>query len=151
MTVVHIGKINLIHDINYLTQQHAVLHILVQIRKDFFNNPMGTRSRRHQGQFLERGEQVIIDEIEQFVAGKGMSVFVVGCPVAPAARFGNDGMESAVGFELPFIFLRVIDFEEEEPCHLFDTLRVTGDTGILTHHILQSFNEIIYCHRLCCV
>ena len=88
-------------------------------------------------QVLEGGEELVVDEVEQLVAGHA---FRVGRPVAPAQRLG-DRRAVVVVEQLVLGFLVVVDLEEEHPDELADALRVAIDADILAHDVLDGFDE----------
>ena len=149
MTVFGIGEVNLVHHIHHLTKERAVLHILVEVGKDLLDNPISTRRVLIQIQFLERREELVVDKVQEFVTGEALAIGMIDSPIAPTHRFGNDGDKVFGIIKLPDFFLGIIDLEEEKPCHLFDTLCIARYTGVGTHDVLKTFNEIVYHYAAC--
>lgn len=84
---------------------------------------------------FECGEQLAVDEIEQGITGESFSVFSIDGPMSPSEVFGYN-RAIAVVVDLPSFFFSVVDFEKEDPDHLFDALCVAVDAGVVSHDIL---------------
>ena len=145
MAVVCIVKFDFIYNIDYLTQKRSIFHILVQVCKCLLNNAFCSWCIGIYRKIFQGWKQFFIDEREQSFSCQRFTVFFIYRPIAPAQIFGDDGLVVII-FVFPSLFLSVIDFQEEHPSHLFYSLCVTIDTCILTHDILDSLYDIIYCH-----
>ena len=88
------------------------------------------------GQFLEGGEELVVDEVEQLVAG---DAFGVGGPGAPLELL-RDGRAVVVLHQLQLLVLVVDDLEEEHPAELGDALGVAIDADVLAHDVLNGFD-----------
>ena len=147
----HIVKCNLVNDINDLTKINAVLHIVVGVLKGGFDNGfLNWRIGCHLDPLIENHipvlhiiafqhrEQNVVDEVQQLVPRHGVTVAVGFRPISPSQCFGNDGFV-VVLVQRPIIFLCVIDFQEEHPHHLLNSLGVTIDPCVHTHNISDAF------------
>ena len=91
---------------------------------------------------LEPGEEFVIDEIEQGVAGDALRI---GSPGAPLQGLG-DGRGIIRAHQLEFLILIVDDLEEEHPAQLGNALGIAINAGILAHDVLDGFYGGAYCH-----
>jgi len=89
-----------------------------------------------EGQVLERAEQGVVDEVQQFVARDALGV---GGPVAPA-ELGRDGGLVAALHQFVFLLPVVEDLEEKHPAELGDPLRVAVHAGVLAHDVLDGLD-----------
>ena len=117
-----------------LAHQVAGLHVVVGVLEDAADDEAALVVAPGL-QFLEPGEEFVVDEVQQFVAGHA---FRVGRPVAPAQRLGDRRLVIVVE-QLVLGFLVVVDLEEEHPDELADALRVAIDADILAHDVLDRF------------
>ncbi len=86
VAVFHAVEVETFRDlVDDLPQQSPVLHVLVGVFKDVVDDSMSRAGFR--GQAFECREQLVVDEVEQSVAGEA---FGVGGPVSPA-EFFRDG------------------------------------------------------------
>ena len=133
-------EVELVNDVEHLTQQHSVLHVLVGIRESGFDDGFFDGSIGRDVQPLESGEEGIVDKIQQGVAGQGFAGKIVGGPVGPAALLRDDGPVVVLqGF--PVALFGIIDLEKEHPGDLLDTLRVAVDARVVAHDVAQSFDK----------
>jgi len=119
-----------------LPKQGAVFHVVVGVDEDLLNH-IGAHVFAGV-QFLERGEQVVVDEFEHAFPG---DAFGVGGPVAPAVGIG-DGRGIVILHQFVFLLLVVEDFEEDQPDELGDALGIAVDPGILAHDVLNGFDGV---------
>ena len=96
----------LVKPVDHLTQKRPRLHVVVGILEG------GAQERVARGrplQFLERREELVVDELLEAVAGHALGV---GGPVAPAQLlWKRRAVIVASSFEL--LLLRVEDFQEQ--------------------------------------
>ena len=136
MAFLIVGKIQFVDDIDDLPQQNAVLHIVVGVGEGGLHDRLFDGRIGVNGQMLQRGEQGVIDEVQQRVAGQPLAGRIV-CPVAPTALFRDDG-GIVVLVDLPVLLLGVIDLQKQQPSDLLDALRITVDARIVSHDVPQS-------------
>ena len=82
-------------------------------------------------------EQVIVDEIEQGIAGQP---FTIGRPVAPQEALW-DGAAVVILLKLQLLFLGVEHFQKQQPGELAEALGITVNTGVLAHDVLNGFDD----------
>ena len=90
------------------------------------------------GERLELGQQRVVDEVEQRLAG---DAFVVGGPGAPAQVLG-ERRPVVVVEELELLLAVVEDLEEEHPAELLEPLRVAVGAGVLAHDVLDGLDDV---------
>ena len=133
-------EVELVNDVEHLTQQHAVLHVLVGIRESGFDDGFFDGSIGRDIQPLESGKEGIVDKIQQSVTGHGTTGRIVGGPVGPAALLRDDGAVVVLqGF--PVALFGIIDLEKKHPGDLLDALRVAVDARVVAHDVAQSFDK----------
>jgi hypothetical protein len=122
--------------VDHLTHQVTGLHVVVGVLEDAADDEAALVVGRRL-QVLECREELVVDEVEQVVAG---DAFGVGRPVAPAQGVGD---RRAVGVVKKFVFafLVVVNLQEEHPDQLADALRVAVDADILAHDVLDGFDQ----------
>lgn len=129
------GCVDLVED---HAQEGAVLHVIVGFLEDLADDGLAAWGLRGDGEGLERGEEVAVDEVEQGLAGEG---FLGVCgPIAPTEALGDDGVVVLVK-ELPIFFFGIVNFKEKNPGELFDPLGVAGDAGIVAHDVAEAFDK----------
>ena len=140
--VVEVDGVDLVDD---LAHELAGLHVVVGVFEHVAHDAAASILRGPR-QFLQRGEQFIVDETQQFVAG---DAFRVARP-RPPLEFLRDGGGVAIPslHEFQFLVLVVDDFEEEHPAQLRDALGVAVDADILAHDVLDGFDGGAYGHAL---
>ena len=138
VTVLGVGEVDLVDDVDDLTELHAILHILVDVLEDLFDDGLRAWRVLVDLEVLQRGEEAVVDEVEERLTREGLAVLMVCGPIAPPVLLRNDAGE-VVFRELPCLFLCVVDLEEEHPHHLLDALCVAVDAGVGSHHILYAF------------
>ena len=107
MAILHRIEVNAIVElVDHLPEQRPGLHVVVGILERAADELM---ARRAAFEFLESGEQLVVDEFLEAVAG---DAFRVGGPVAPA-EFLRQGRAVVVARGFHFLFLRVEDFQEQ--------------------------------------
>ena len=90
------------------------------------------------GERLELGQQRVVDEVEQRVAGDAL---VVGGPVGPAQMLRERRLV-VVAEQFELLLAVVEDLQEEHPAELFEALGVAVGAGVLAHDVLDGFDEI---------
>ena len=149
MALLIVAKVELVDDIDDLTQQDTILHILVGILKSGSDNGVAHGGGGGDLKPFERGEERVVDKLQQAVGSQRLSIPAVFCPIAPPAMLWNERCEP-VFIKLPVVFFFVVYFQKQHPCNLFDTLGIAIDAGIIAHDVSDALYEIIKCHiRLC--
>ena len=131
---VEIDRVKFVDD---LAQQLAALHVVVGVFKHAAHHKATRVALGVAAQSLERGEQLVVDEIKQGIAG---DAFGVRGPVAPAHGLG-DGAFVIVARQLHLFFQGVKHLEEQKPSELRDALRVAIDAAVLAHDVLDGFDD----------
>ena len=127
-------------------QLHTVFHEVFGVHEDVAHDALAQRGLFVDAQVFQGGHQFGVDEMEQVVAGEGVAVFVVGRPVLPLVGGRDDGLVVFID-DCPVFFFVAVDFEEEQPGHLLNALRIAVDAGIGTHDVLDGFDEGVEAHR----
>ena len=138
--VVEVDGVDLV---DHLAHELAGLHVVVGVLEDVTHDAAAA-VLGGAGQFLERGEELVIDEGQQRVAGHALGV---GGPVPPLELF-RDGRAVALLHQFQFLVLVVDDLEEEHPAELGDALGVAIDADVLAHDVLNGFDGGSYRHRV---
>ena len=128
-------EIHLVDFVDDLPQKLAGLHVVVGVFEDVAHHAAAIPLLSGNGEFLELGEELVIDEGQQSFAG---DAFRVGGPGAPA-QVGRNGRTIVLIHQFKLLVLIVNDFEEEHPAKLGDALGVAIDAGILAHDVLNRF------------
>ena len=161
MTLLIVTKVQVVNHIKDLSQQHAILHVLVGVGKHGLNNGLSNgRARVYLNTFdqdlavgvldvlpLQHREQRVVYKFQQLVPSHGTAGLVVMGPVCPAARFRNDRL-IIVFVPLPVLFLGVVYFQKQHPGDLFNALGITVDACIIAHNIPQPLyksGQITHC------
>ena len=140
VTLFIIRQIELVYDVDDLTEQNAILHIVVGVGESRLDDGLSYRRRCCHGKGFERREQSVVHEIEKHLSGHCRTGTVVRRPIRPSARVGNDG--SVARFvEFPVALLHVVHFEKEHPRNLLDALGIAIDAGVIAHDISDSFDK----------
>ena len=150
MAFLDIIKLNLINDINHLTEINAVFHIVVGILKGGFHDCFLNRRIRCNLDSLidnllalfyivafQHGKQGIIDKAQKLIPGHGMTAAVRFRPISPSKVFGNDGFVIDL-IQFPVVFLGIVDFQEKHPYHLLNSLCIAVDACVHPHSISYS-------------
>ena len=128
-----------------MAEQDAVLHVVVGVGEGRLHDNLAQRGVLVELKAGEGFEQVVVDEVEQLVSSESASVFGVRRPAVPAKPVGDYGFVRIV-VELPLLFLRIVDLQEEQPCHLLDTLSIAVDARVVAHDVLKGFHQGSQCH-----
>ena len=88
------------------------------------------------GQSFEAGEQLVVDEVQQAVAGQS---FGVSGHVSPA-EFFRDGLPILFDGDFLFLLTVVKDLQEEEPGELPESLCVSIDASVFSHDVVDGFD-----------
>ena len=135
-----VGKVEAVDHVHDLAEEDAVLHVVVGVREGRLHDGLADGRGGGDGQLLEGGEEGVVHELEQTVAGHGGAGAVVCRPVRPAAVLGDDG-DVAVVVPFPVLFLRVVHFQEKHPCDLLDALGIAVDARVVAHDVAQPLYE----------
>ena len=148
-----VPQIQIVDHVQHLAQQDAVLHVVVCVLEGGADDGLfdgRLRGDGHTGDYipggvlrvvaLEHGEQHVIDELQQRIAGHGGAAAVVHCPVAPAAGLGDDG-GVVVLLQFPVLLLGVVDLQKQHPGNLLDPLGVAVDARVVAHDVPQAFDK----------
>ena len=123
--------------VDHLTEQRARLHVVVGVLK---HRPENFTMRRDTGgsrQLLERREEVVVDEVDQFLTGHTLGVLG---PAGPAETARQRRLVAGHG-DVPLLLLVVEDLQENQPDQLADALGVAIDADILAHDVLNGFDQ----------
>ena len=134
-----IVQLEIVNRIDDLTQQDAVLHVVVGLGKHSLDNSLSDGRIGIHRQIFQSREQGVVNEVQKFVSGHLLAVFS-GCPVLPAAGLRNDRL---IVFIIPFpvrLFGGVY-LQKQQPGDLLDALGVAVDAGVVTHDIPQPFDK----------
>ena len=123
--------------VDHLTEQGARLHVVVGVLEDRADNLALGRNAGRGGQPLERREEVVVDELDQFFPGHPLGVLG---PAGPAETAMQRRLVIRHG-DVPLLFLVVEDLQEDQPDQLADALGVTIDADILAHDVLNGFDQ----------
>ena len=131
-----VGEVQLVDDVDDLAKEDAVLHVVVGVGEGGLDDGLLDGRVGVHGQVLQRGEQGVVDEIQQSFAGHALACLVVG-PVAPAAAVREDG-NIVVLVDLPILLLGVVYLEKQHPGDLLDALGVAVDARVVAHDVPQA-------------
>ena len=131
---VEVDAVDLVDD---LPHQRAVLHVVVGILEGHADERRRS-CRLPPVSVLSFGQERVVDEVEQRVAG---DAFGVGGPVRQRRCCGS-GERVVVAEELQFLLAVVEDLEEEHPAELVEALGVAVGAGVLAHDVLDGFDEV---------
>ena len=107
-------EVDLVDLVDHLAQELAGLHVVKGVLEHGLDDG-GARVAGEVGvESLERGEEAVVDEFEQRVAGQP---FGIRRPVAPAQGVG-DRRDVVVAQDFEFGFLIVENLEKEQPADL---------------------------------
>ena len=87
-----VAEVELVDHVDDLPQQHAVLHVVVGIGKGGLHDCLFDGSGCVHRQIFQCREQLVVDKVQQFIAGQGGAGLIIVCPVLPAA-FGSGMMD----------------------------------------------------------
>ena len=132
LEAVEVDVLELVDD---LAELLAAAHVVVTAIEDFADDA-GAAVVFPECEVLETGEEVIVDEVEQGLAGHA---FGIGGPVPPLESLGDRGIVGGIG-EFPLGFLGVVNFQEKHPGELLDALVVAADTLVFAHFILDGLD-----------
>ena len=135
-----VGEVEVVDHVHDLAEEDAVLHVVVGVGEGGLHDGLADGRGGGDGQFLQRGEEGVVDEVEEPVAGHGGAGAVVGGPVRPAARLGDDGIVAVV-VPFPVFLLGVVHLQEEHPRDLLDALGVAVDARVVAHDVAQTLHE----------
>ncbi len=128
-------EVDLIDFVDHLPEEGAVLHVVVGVLEDgAYDFGLGAEVAV---EFLQGGEEFVVDEVHEGIAGEA---FVVFGPVLPAQGLGDGALVAGVE-EFPLGFLVGEDFEEEHPYHLGDALCVAVYAGVFAHDVAHAFDD----------
>src|SRR5665647_560088 len=83
-------------------------------------------------QFAQRGQQVFVDQPQEWRAGH----IACGRPRPPPQAFGQDGAVALLE-RLAFLFEVVERFEEQQPGQLGETVQFAVETRVLAHDLAR--------------
>jgi hypothetical protein len=87
-------------------------------------------------QVLEGGEELVVHEVEQLVAGHAF-----GSAAQLRQRMSSGWGFVGVAGEFQLFFERVKHLEEQQPGELADALGVAIDAAVLAHDVLDGFDD----------
>ena len=115
-------KVDVVDLVDHLAHELAGLHVVVGVFEDIPHDATASVLGRA-GQFLERGEELIVDEGHERFAG---DAFGVRSPGTPLELF-RDGRSVVLLHRFEFQVLVVDDLQEEHPAELGDALGIAID------------------------
>ena len=134
-----VAQVQLVDDVDDLAKEDAVLHIVVGVGEGGLDDGLLDGRVGVHGQVLQRGEQGIVDEVQQRFAGHALAGLVMG-PMAPAAVIREDG-DVIVFVDLPILLLGIVDLEKQHPGDLLDALGVAVDARVVAHDVPQALDK----------
>ena len=135
-----IGKVQFVNNVNDLTEQDAVLHVVIGIGKGGLHDRFFDGCRCIYRQLLQCREQGVIHKVQKLIAGQGFAGFIIMRPILPTAGF-RDNRLIVVIVKFPVLLLGIIYFKEKHPRNLLNALGIAVDTGIVAHDVTQSFHK----------
>ena len=109
MALLVFGEVHSIIDrVDNLTEQDAIFHVVIGVGERRFYNHLSQRCILGKLKIRQSLEKVVVDEVQQLIAGKGVAVFRVRRPAVPAQTIGDDRLIRIV-VKFPFLFLRIIN------------------------------------------
>ena len=155
MDLIIIIKFEFINNIHNLTKKNSVFHIVIGVFKSSFYN--GFFDRRLFAYYntsnddisigisniltFQHREQFIVDKIQKIVTCQSLSCTIINRPVPPTT-FLRDDRSILFVIKFPIAFFGIVDFQKKHPSHLFNTLRIAINAGIIAHDIPYSFHKI---------
>lgn len=132
----------LLDRVDDLPEERARLHVVVRVLEHRADDLSVRRCPLRDRKLLEEGKELVIDEVDEFLAGDSLAVL---CPGGPAEPFLKRAFVTG-NRKAPFLFLIIEYLEKKEPDDLADSLRVSVDADVLSHNILNRFDERSDCH-----
>jgi hypothetical protein len=129
-------EVDLVDPVDHLPQQRAALHVVVAVLEDAAHHGRRVAGTVRHLQAFQRGEKVVVDELQQRVAGQPL---VVGRPGPPLQALGH-GRDVGVIQQLALLVAVVEDFQEEQPAELADALGVAVHADVLAHDVLDGLD-----------
>ena len=134
--------IDLFDLVDDLTHQLTRFHVVVGVFEHATDDRSLFAARAADFEPLQGRKQIIIDEIEQRIAGDALRI---GSPIPPAPAFRNR-RDVAIVEQLPLLVLIVDDLEEKHPAQLRNSLSVAINTSVLPHDVLDRLDKVSYRH-----
>jgi len=114
LALAQIIEINLINLVDHLPKQLPRLHVVVGVSEHLSHHLASVWVRSLQGHLLEIGEELLVNELQQFIPGNAF--WILG-PVAPL-QVGGDWRAEALLHHLKLEVLVIDDLQEEHPAEL---------------------------------
>ena len=134
------SEVEIINNIDNLTEQNAIFHVLVGIGKSGLHDSLFNWGRYVNRKLFERWEQGVVHKVQQLIACHCSTGMIVNSPILPTAFFRNNGNIVLV-IPFPILLFCIIYFQKKHPCNLLNTLGITIDTGVVAHDITESFHK----------
>ena len=126
--------------VDHLAEQGAVLHVVEGVLEHAPQQRAtlaGLAGHRVEVELLQRGEELVLDEVDQRLAGGGvLAERVLVGPLRPVEALRDRG-DVVLVLDRRFEFEVAVDLEEQQPAELADALGVAVDTCVLAHDVLQ--------------
>ena len=129
-------EVNLVQLVHHLTDDGAVFHVVVDAVENVANQDGAFIASRNIN-FLESGNQLIIDKVLQGIA---RHAFAIGSPVAPLQFFGDNRLV-VVLHDFHFGIFIVNNLERYHPAKLFNSLCIARNALVFAHNVLQGFDN----------
>ena len=126
------GEVDFVQLVDHLTQQGAVFHVVIGIAERLSDHKAARVFIDGGGEVFQRWEQVVIDELQQGVAGNALGV---RRPGAPQVALRNRVLV-VILLQFQRLFLGVEDFQKQQPGELAEALRIAVHAGVFAHNVL---------------
>jgi hypothetical protein len=130
--------------VDHLPHELAGLHVVVGVFEHAPHHAAAAGIGAGDGQFLERGKQFGVNEVEKRVTG---DPFWIGGPGAPLQLF-REGRAVVILHHFELLVLIVDDFQKEHPTQLGEALGIAIDPDVLAHDVLDGFDGVSDGHGL---
>lgn len=148
MCLLRVTEVELIDENEHFVELYAVLHVVVNVFKHRFDDTLSAWAVGRELEALQFGEQDVVDKADESIAFAHVDIASICIrPVAPTKCFGNDRFEVIV-HQFPYAFCVVINFQEQHPRQLFNSLCITVDARILAHDVSHALNKISDAHSV---
>ena len=141
--VLGLVEIDLVDLVCHLTDQGPVLHVVVRVLEDPAQQDPGAVRSRFRRQFLQRREQVGIDELQERVARDPFGI----CRPVPPPEPVRYRRPVPLPQQLVLLLLVIEDLQEKHPAQLADPLGIAVDTRVLAHDVLDRLDRCSDCHK----
>lgn len=125
------GEVDFVELVDHLTQQGAVFHVVIGIAERLSDHKAARIFIDGGGEVFQRWEQVIVDELQQGIAG---DAFGVRRPCAPQVALRNGELVVILlQFQRLFLASKIFRNSSRE---LAEALRIAVHAGVFAHNVL---------------